>query len=179
MKMKIVRGSSLSIPVAIVLLSLPVLAIMCADASSPHILEIVDAKNGRQVFWTRIGPHESFSLEYIHSVHLSRVTDIYKIDRHHGIVLTGTVFSDHGAGVPHKPQQGGTFTILNDGTFYIKDMNRIMSEIFYRTGREYDNTFVYERRRINLSQQCGDALLIIRTRRYSIIGRIFRSFAHA
>ena len=173
--MKIVRGSILSVPVALMLLSLPFFVLMCADSSSPHILEVVDAKNGKQVFWTRIWPYYRFSLEYIHSVHLSRVKDIFEIDRHNGIVLVGTIFSDHGAGMPYKPQHGGTFSILDDGTFYIKDMHAIMPEIRYRTGKDYGNVLVYGGRRINLSQRCGDALLIIRTRRYSIIGRMFKA----
>ena len=166
MKMKIVRGSSLSIPVAILLISLPVLVLICAGPSSPHIiLEIVNAENGDEVFRTQVWPQDRFSLEYIHSVHRSRVKDIFEIDLRHGIVLVGTIFSDHGAGIPYKPHHGGTFSILDDGTFHIKDMYMIVPEIRLRTGREYDNTFQCGIRRINLSQRCGDALLIIRTRK--------------
>ena len=180
MKMKIVRGSSLSVPVAILLISLPILVLMCAGPSSPRIiLEIVDAESGNKVFRTQVWPQDHFSLEYIHSVHRSRVKDIFEIDQYNRIVLTGTVFSDHGAGMPYKAHHGGTFSILSDGTFHIKDMHMFVPEIRLRTGREYDNAFQCEDRRVNLSRRCGDALLIIRTRKDSILRRLFRSLVNA
>ena len=179
MKMKIVRGSSLSIPVAILLISLPFLVLMCAEGPSPYALEIVDAKNGNRIFRTQVRPHDDFSLEYTHSVQLSRVRDLFAIGQDHEIVLISTTFSDHGAGLPSEPHHGGTFSILHDGTFRISGMHMTVPEIRLRTGREYNNAFQCEDRRINLSQQCGDALLIIRIRKYSMIGRLFRSLVNA
>lgn len=172
--MKIVRGSSMSIPVAILLISLPILVLICAGPPSPRVLEIVDAKSDDQIFRTWVWPDDHFSLEYVHSVQRSRVKDTFRIDRRYRIVLTDTMFSDHGAGLPHKSHQGGTFSILNDGKFYISDMNVILPEILLRTGLEYDNTFKYENRRINLSRQCGNALLIIRIQKHSIFKRLLR-----
>lgn len=172
--MKIVRGSSLSIPVAIVLISLPILVLMCAGPAPPRVLEITDAKNGDQILRTHIWPGDDFSLEYVHSVQRSRVKDTFTIDRRYRIVLVETTFSDHGAGLPYKSHQGGTFSILNDGKFYISGMNVVLPEILLRTGMEYDNAFQSENRRINLSQRCGDALLIIRIQKHSIFKRLLR-----
>jgi len=174
MKMKIVRGSSLSIPVAIVLISLPILVLMCAGPP-PRVLEIADAKNGDQILRTYIWPGDDFSLEYVHSVQRSRVKDTFTIDRRYRIVLVETTFSDHGAGLPYKSHQGGTFSILNDGKFYISDMNVVLQEILLRTGVEYDNACQSEHRRINLSQRCGDALLAIRIKKRSVLKRLFRN----
>ena len=175
--MKIVRGSSMSIPVAILLISLPILTLICAGPpmQQPRILEIVYARNGSQLFRTQVWPGDHFSLEYVHSVQRSRVKDTFEIDEQHRIVLISTTFSDHGAGLPYKSHQGGTFSILNNGKFYISGMNVILPEILLRTGVEYDNAFQSENRRINLSRRYGDALLAIRIKKFSIFKRLFRN----
>lgn len=173
--MKIVRGSSLSIPVAILLISLPILVLMCAGPAPPRVLEITDAKNGDQILSTYIWPGDDFSLEYVHSVQRSRVKDTFTIDRRYRIVLVETTFSDHGAGLPYKSHQGGTFSILNDGKFYISGMNVVLPEILLRTGREYDNAFQSRNHRINLSQRCGNALLAIRVKKRSVFKRLLRN----
>lgn len=174
--MKIVRGSSLSIPVAILLISLPILVLICAGPpmQPPRVLEIVYARNGSQLFRTQVWPGDHFSLEYVHSVQRSRIKDTFEIDEQHRIVLTETTFSDHGAGLPYKSHQGGTFSILKDGKFCISGMSVVLPEILLRTGLEYDNAFEGENRRINLSRQCGNALLIIRIKKHSIFKRLLR-----
>lgn len=174
MKMKIVRGSSLSIPVAIVLISLPLLIALCAWQPFTHILEIVYAESSDRVFWMGIMPGERFRLEYTHSVHRSRVADGFEIDQDHNIVLVGTTFSDHGAGLPYKPHRGGKFSVLRNGKFNISGMYMVLPEILLRTGREYDNVFQSGGSRINLSKECGDALLIIRTRKFSTLRGLLR-----
>ena len=171
--MKIVRGSSLSIPVAILLISLPLLMVICAAQPLTHILEIVYAENGDRVFWMQIMPGERFRLEYIHSVQRSLVTDTFEIDQNHNMVLVGTTFSDHGAGLPYKPHRGGKFSVLENGKFNISGMYMVLPEILLRTGREHGNVF-YGMHRINLSKECGDALLIIRTRKFSTLRRLLR-----
>lgn len=178
MKMKIVRGSSLSIPVAILLISLPVFVLICAGLEPPHVLEISDADNGRAAFWIQVWPGDRFNLEYIHSVQLSHVVDTFEIDSQYDIVLVGTIFSDHGAGLPYKPDHGGTFSVLPDGRFSISGMNMVLPEILLRTGREHGNAFQAGHRRINLSDKCGDALLVIRTRKHSIFERLFRKLVN-
>ena len=131
--MKIVRGSSLSIPIAILLISLPLLVMLCG-ASSPHrVLEIKYAENGNRVFWTQIRPGDRFSLEYRHSVQLSRVTDVFEIDSQYDLILISTIFSDHGAGLPYKPDHGGVFSVLPDGRFSVSGMNMVLPEILLRT----------------------------------------------
>jgi hypothetical protein len=166
------RCPSVPLPIAMLLISLPVLVILSAASSPIHILEITYAEGRGRVFWTQINPGDRFSLEYIHSTQLSRVTDDFEIDQDHRILLVGTTFSDHGAGLPYHPHCGGTFSVQRDGRFGISDMRISLPEILLRVGREYDNVFACETRRINLSRQCGDALLTIRTRNYSILKRL-------
>ena len=176
--MKILRRSSLSIPVAILLISLPILVIMCAGPEPPHTLEIINSESGGRIFQVKVWPGDQFSLEYKHSVQLSRVVDNYEIDSQYDIVLVGTIFSDHGAGLPYKPDHGGSFSILPDGRFSVSGMNMILPEILYRTGSDYNNVFQSGNHRIDLSDECGDALLIIRTEKYSTIKRLFRKIVY-
>jgi len=79
----IVRHSSFPLPVALLLISLTVLAILFSASSPIHILEIAYAEGGGRVFRTQINPGDHFSLGYIHSVQLSPVTDDFEIDQHH------------------------------------------------------------------------------------------------
>jgi hypothetical protein len=155
-----------------------VLVLICAGPDPPRILEIAYAENGTQLFQIRIWPGDRFSLEYVHSVQLSRVVDTYEIDDQYDMALVETTFSDHGAGLPYKPEHGGTFSILPDGRFSISGMNMVISEILLRTGKEHNNAFQGGGRRVNLSDRCGDALLVIRTRKYSVFKRLFRNLVN-
>lgn len=182
MKMRIIRGSSLPIPAAILLVSLPVLIVFCALGSfpttGPYVLEVINTKDNGQVFRANIWEEDRFSLEYKHSVQLSGVTDIYEIDRQHRIVLVGITFSDHGAGLPHKSHLGGRFSVLPDGKFSISNMHMVMPEIRLRVGKESENVLKLSGKNINLSKRYGDSLLIIRIRRYSILKRLRRSLSN-
>jgi len=168
----IVRHSSFPLPVALLLISLTVLAILFSASSPIHILEIAYAEGGGRVFRTQINPGDHFSLGYIHSVQLSPVTDDFEIDQHYGILLVSTIFSDHGAGLSRNSHCGGTFSVRRDGRFEISGMRIFLPEILFRVGRECNNTFTCETRHINLSRLCGDALLTIRTRDYSVLTRL-------
>ena len=137
-------------------------------ATTPvDVLEIAHEGSGDLVYWTEIRPGYMFSLEYTHSVQLSQVVDSFKIDRDCGIILVSTTFSDHGAGLPTAPYRGADFSVQDDGSFKISNMNVFLPEICLRVGKEYNNTFVLGNHQINLSKAYGDALLIIRTRERS------------
>ncbi len=164
-----------------VFFSIAILLILAAPLSlviflPVHVLEIThsykkssvgkEAKRGGRVYWTPVKPGDRFSLAYTHSVQLCRVVDDLEIDRHYRICLVSTSFSDHGVGLPYSLHKGGNFSIQDDGGFSISGMHAPLPEILLRVGREYDNTFTFGSRRINLSETYGDALLEVRIKKY-------------
>ena len=170
--MNILRNSSLSLPVGILLVLLPVLVMLFGASRSVYVLEIARAKNGAHVFRTQVDPGDHFSLECTHSAQLSPVTDNFQIDQSHRMFLVSTVFSDHGAGLPDKSYRGEIFSIQQDGRFKVSGLSTLLPEILLRVEREYNNILTYETRRVNLSERCGDALVTIRIRDCSILKRL-------
>lgn len=149
----------------IILTATCVYLVLCISFWPVRVLEIAHAEADGRVFWKSVKSGDRFSLGYVHSVQLSRVTDDFEIDQDCGIALVSTAFSDHGAGLPYNLDRGGFFSVQNDGEFRISGMRVPLPEIPLRVGREYDNTFSFGSCNINLSEVCGDALLTVRTRR--------------
>ena len=131
-----------------------------------YILEIAYAEDGKRIFRTRIRPGDRFSLTQTHSVQLCSVKDDFEIDEDCRILLVSTTCSDHGAGLPYSLHKGSNFSIQDDGRFRISGMRAPLPEILLRVEREYDNTFIFGSRHINLSETYGDALLEVRIKKY-------------
>ena len=169
MEMKIVRNSPMPIFIGTLLILAAPLSLALLPVFSPAcVLEIRYAEGGKRIFWARIGYRGSFSLEYTHSVQLSRVRDDFQIDRYNCILLVGTTFSDQGAGLPASPYLGGRFSIQNDGCFRMSGMHMTLPEILLRVDRNSNNVFTFGDRRIDLSKTYGDALFVIRTKEYAV-----------
>lgn len=166
------RYSSAFQPIIIVILctlAVPLCLILCLAFTPVRILEIAHAEEDGRIFWIPIRPGNWFTLEYTHSVQLSRITDDFEIDQRYGILLVSTTFSDHGAGLPYNSRLGGTFSVQYDGSFKISGIRRFFPEILLRVGKEYDNVFVFGSQYIDLSKMYGDSLLAIRTRKCSFL----------
>ena len=161
------HSAAFSAAAAIIALALVFCLLFCRHV---HVLEIRDLRTNRELFHVGIVPGDRFSLESIHSVQLSRITDSYRIDQNYMIILVNSVFSDHGAGLPSSLSNGEHFAILPDGSFMVSGINRKLPKILLTVGSEYDNVFVFGQRRIKLSKLYGNALLSIRTKtRWSFV----------
>lgn len=149
---------------AIILSAMPLYLALSISCRSVRVLEITHAETGDRVFRAPIATGNRFSLGYTHSVQLSRVEEEFEIDSRGGVALVSITFSDHGAGLPYDVHRGGVFFAQQDGKFKISDMCVSLPEIPLRVGIEYGNTFTFGSHHIDLSEMCGDALIIIRTR---------------
>jgi hypothetical protein len=150
-----------------IIIIIPLYLWLTMAADLVDVLEIVREDSVDTVYWTQVKPGYVFSLGYIHSVQLCPVLDSFKIDRNRSIILVSTTFSDHGAGLPTYPYRGADFSVQDDGSFKISNMNIFLPEIRLRVGKEYNNIFIHGSHQINLSKAYGDALLIVRTRELS------------
>jgi len=127
-----------------------------------YYLELKCVDNNEIVFLNRIEPRDIFILEYIHSVALTPVTEIFQVDKEHQIILIETNFLDHGAGLPYTPFEQEVF-LREEGKFKIKNMQRIMPvPIYYRVGESSDNCFYFKEDKIELSSLLGEKLLTIK-----------------
>lgn len=108
----------------IVYLSMPVKVLLAQDYKSQEYLKS----------W-KINDGEGFTVEYIHSVQLTPVTETYIVDGYN-IILKETGFSSYGAGLPSTTPY--KFEI-NGTSFRIYDINEVMDYLVYRTGAERAN----------------------------------------
>ena len=107
-----------------IILLMPVKVLIAQDYKSGEYLKSWRVKNG-----------EHFTVEYIHSVQLTPVTETYTVDNM-DIILNETTFESYGAGLPSTTPY--TFEITESG-FRIFDINEIMDYLVYRTGAERAN----------------------------------------
>ena len=75
---------------------------------------------------------DEFTVAYLHSVELSEVKEVYRLSNRQ-MILTETVFSSYGAGLPATTEY--PFEITDDG-FRIYQINQVIDPLVYRTGAE-------------------------------------------
>ncbi|NMB02950.1 MAG: DUF1850 domain-containing protein [Tissierellia bacterium] len=103
----------------IVGLLIPVRMLIASDNMSDNPLKI----------WL-IPVRDNFTVAHTHSVELTEVKDIYQIEGT-DIILTETIFSSYGAGLPATTDY--PFEITDQG-FRIYDINQTIDPLVYRTG---------------------------------------------
>ena len=82
-----------------------------------HGLEVRESGGtGKVVFIKRVAPGDTFSLCFIHSVEKSEVTDYFRIDDDHRIILYQTEFGSLNTGLPAVVSKGEIFE-RTDGVF--------------------------------------------------------------
>ena len=99
------------------------------------VLLTKDYKTNKYIKSWRIRDKESFTVEYIHSVELTPVSERYIIDGNK-IILVESYFKSYGAGLPSTTPY--EFEITDKG-FRIYDINETMEYLVYRTGAERSN----------------------------------------
>ena len=124
------EGFFSTLPNYIVVLALILLIIIVILSLPIKVLLGSDFKTGEYYKSWRIKEGDQFTVEYIHSVQLTPVTESYIIDGY-DIILEETTFKSYGAGLPSTTPY--TFEITETG-FRIYDINEKMDYLVYRTG---------------------------------------------
>jgi hypothetical protein len=101
------------------LFSFPVRYLAATDAASARSLKS----------WLLFG-QRSFTISYIHSVELTEVREVYRIEQD-DIYLSETVFFSYGAGLPSTTPY--SFEMTEEG-FRIYDIDEKVDPLIYRTG---------------------------------------------
>jgi len=142
------------------------MAVLAAIALSPGVfpaaaasLCLLASDDGRELARRELGPGNTFSLSFIHSVSKTPVTDSYKVDGGM-IVQTAEIFQAHGAGLPSNTADAGVTGWRHDDGRFIIDMRRPMGPIRLRVQAAYRNTLHIDGANLPLAS-LGQQVLIL------------------
>jgi|SRR5665648_513250 len=126
-----------------------------------HTLDLKSFPDKEIVFSQRVLPGDEYTLKYTHSVALTPVWEMFRINKKYQIILFETDFLDSGAGLPYAAF-GKEIFVIEDNKFKIKNMNRIIyTPFYYRIGAIREDIFYFKGEEINLSSLVGDRLLTL------------------
>jgi len=107
---------------------------------------------GKEKYRFVLAANERFTVRFLHSWARSQVDEVFQIDRENNIVLKETVYEDFGAGLPHEPENPLSSMAFENGKIYIRNIDRIVSDLQIRTGRFVaEHTLLYRDNRIVFS----------------------------
>lgn len=125
----------------------------CVFFSSPRLV-LSDQVSGRVFARYPVEEGDEFSVTFRHSVNKSNVTEIYEV-RSGGIVLTGCVYYDFGAGVAEVLDPGWELTIGENGEMILSGIEMPMNDLTYIVGTVYDHIMTLHGEEIILNDLCG------------------------
>lgn len=100
-----------------------------------------------------------FTLSFLHSVSLTTVTDVYRVDKDE-IIQVSESFSQHGAGLPSQSNDiGVTGWVHSDGLFTI-ELERKVSPLVIRVQSGYQNKLIQNGHEYRMSDWAIGALLL-------------------
>lgn len=143
-------------PAAFLLLLLALLGALAATTPSFN-LQIVDSSQ-RTVIWQRpIEPGQKFSVTYIHSVHKTPVKDSFQFVPGQNIVLTETIFTSYGVGIPFSTEH--IFRATPEG-FSVSGINTALGDYLFRVGRVTDHWLQVDNETIHFNELAPPGTLL-------------------
>ena len=138
-----------------------------------HALEVRQSGGvGRVVFLTRVAPGDTFTLSFVHSVEKSEVTDYFRIDDDHRIILYQTEFGSLNTGLPAVVSEGEIFERTDRG-FRLSNLDRVLPEIQLWVSEAYGGNLAMKGKEVSLPALAGNGIVRITTRRV-FAGEILR-----
>lgn len=99
---------------------------------------------------------DTFSVEFIHSVNATPVTDYYKFDDQNNIYVFKTVYYGFGAGVQTELNPGEKISYGDDGSMTIYDIDKKIDPLTYFVGTISDHLLrINDSDAISLRDLCG------------------------
>jgi hypothetical protein len=130
-----------------------------------HALEVRESGGeGRVVFLTRVSPGDTFTLSFTHSVEKSEVTDYFRIDDGHRIILYQTEFGSLNTGLPAVVSEGEVFERTDRG-FRLSNLQRVLPEILLWVHEDHGGSLGVGGRVVSLPALAGNGLLRVSIRR--------------
>ena len=115
------------LPALLVLISIPVL--------SRYPLRLLTVENEDQeiLYMRAVDLGDRYAVRFTHSVARRPVDEIYEVDEDCSKLIE-TVYDMMGAGLPHAPEAGQTFTV-KDGRYHITGFNLKIPVLTYRISK--------------------------------------------
>ena len=146
-------------------LAVAALLALAAGLIPLHGLEVRESGGtGRVVWLKRVAPGDTFTLSFIHSVEKSEVTDYFRIDDDHRIILYQTEFGSLNTGLPAVVSQGEVFERTDRG-FRLSGLRRVLPEIQLQVSEAYGGTLETGGTVVSLPALAGSGLLRISVQR--------------
>jgi hypothetical protein len=141
-----------------------------------HALEVRESGGeGRVVFLSRVTPGDTFTLSFTHSVEKSAVTDYFRIDDGHRIILYQTEFGSLNTGLPAVVSEGEVFE-RTDGGFRLSGLGRVLPEIRLQVSAAFGGTLAMAGSEVSLPALAGDGLVFISVQRVFAWELLLRAF---
>lgn len=123
--------------------------------NNTQYLTLTDAETGEVYMKWKADEVSTFEVEFIHSVNLTPVADIYELNDTH-IILSATRYRGFGAGVPTQLEGEQKLTYDNEGNMIITGYGMQLQSVNYIVGTVYDHFLtINEEEPINLTELCG------------------------
>lgn len=121
---------------------------------------IRDERTGELCARYLVRDNDTFSVQYIHSVNKSPVTNIYAL-LDHTIYVEKTVYYGFGAGMLTELEEGQTLEYGEDGSMIVSGFHRELPNLLYIVGTISDHILVInDGDEISLRDLCGKNALV-------------------
>lgn len=132
-------------------------------------LAFYDGETGELAAYVPLKEGEPFSIEYIHSIHLTPVTETYELTEGGEIRQSELEYEEFNVGMPSGAEGAESFE-ERDGKYVITNMDRVFQDISLRTGKVRANhTLIIGKDTVPLSAIAEPgSLLIIKGHKLSL-----------
>lgn len=137
---------------------------------SPMVL-VVQSPTGKVGLVLPVSRGDSFSLRFIHSVHLTPVWENFTVTGIDSMSLISTEYESYGVGMPSLPSEG-KFEQLND-RFRLSGLNRHFTEISLRVWPKNKLTLLHDNREYSLYEMFEPESLVFIRVRYNYFGLLY------
>ena len=105
--------------------------------------------------------NDYFSIEFMHSVNMSKVIEYYRFDDKNNIYVYKTVYYNYGAGVETELENDETMRFGEDGSMIIENINKEIPNLTYYLSNIFDHTLrINDGAPISLWEICGKNKII-------------------
>ncbi|WNF24179.1 DUF1850 domain-containing protein [Mesobacillus jeotgali] len=126
----------------VLLLLISLLLIISIKIPYKQALVFLQPEKGDILCYVPIASGENFKIRYKHSIHLSDVIESYKVTKQNEIQQYELEYEDFAIGMPSEVSGSERF-LMEDGKYYIKNMDRRFEHFDLRVGKVRANhTFV-------------------------------------
>lgn len=130
-------------------------AVLAIIMTSGLFLVLTDVDTGEEYASFPMENGDRFSVEFIHSVNNSPVTDVYELRNGADIFVVETDYYGFGAGVQTQLNPGEVLEYAEDGAMQIKNIDTHIPRLIYVVGTVSDHTLRIDDKTVSLRELCG------------------------